>query len=113
MKSLYKYLFLIILTQISYGQSMNFDMLHGINNPNLVGDSIKLERRTFNAFRKMEKAALMDGIELKIVSAYRSYDRQKSIWNMNIRNIYFWNFNRRHFLANRLLQKSDILDRKD
>ena len=81
MKSLYKYLFLIILTQISYGQSMNFDMLHGINNPNLVGDSIKLEKRTFNAFKKMEKAALMDGIELKIISAYRSYDRQKTIWN--------------------------------
>ena len=81
MKSLYKYLFLIILTQISYGQSMKFDMLHGINNPNLVGDSIKLEKRTFNAFKKMEKAALMDGIELKIISAYRSYDRQKTIWN--------------------------------
>ena len=81
MKLIYKYLFLIILTQISYGQSMNFDMLHGINNPNLVGDSIKLEKRTFNAFKKMEKAALMDGIELEIVSAYRSYERQKTIWN--------------------------------
>ena len=81
MKLIYKYLFLIILTQISYCQSMNFDMLHGINNPNLVGDSIKLEKRTFNAFKKMEKAALMDGIELKIVSAYRSYERQKTIWN--------------------------------
>lgn len=81
MKLIYKYLFLIILTQISYGQSMKFDMLHGINNPNLVGDSIKLEKRTFNAFKKMEKAALMDGIELKIISAYRSYDRQKTIWN--------------------------------
>ena len=81
MKLIYKYLFLIILTQISYCQSMNFDILHGINNPNLVGDSIKLEKRTFNAFKKMEKAALMDGIELKIISAYRSYDRQKTIWN--------------------------------
>tara|TARA_B100000575_G_scaffold136105_1_gene108491 strand:+ start:4600 stop:5232 length:633 start_codon:yes stop_codon:yes gene_type:complete len=56
-------------------------MLHGINNPNLVGDSIQLEKRTFDAFKKMEKAALKDGIKLKIVSAYRSYDRQKTIWN--------------------------------
>ena len=81
MKLIYKYFFLIILTHICYGQSMTFDMLHGINNPNLVGDSIQLEKRTFNAFKKMEKAALKDGIKLKIVSAYRSYDRQKTIWN--------------------------------
>ena len=33
------------------------------------------------AFQKMQKAALKDGIELKIISAYRSYDQQKSIWN--------------------------------
>ncbi len=81
MKLINKYFFLIILTHICYGQSMNFDMLHGINNPNLVGDSIQLEKRTFDAFKKMEKAALKDGIKLKIVSAYRSYDRQKTIWN--------------------------------
>ena len=55
MKSLYKYLFLIILTQISYGQSMNFDMLHGINNPNLVGDSIKLEKELLMLLKKWKK----------------------------------------------------------
>jgi LAS superfamily LD-carboxypeptidase LdcB len=33
------------------------------------------------AFEKMQKAALKEGIELKIISAYRSYDQQKSIWN--------------------------------
>ena len=33
------------------------------------------------AFEKMQKDALKEGIELEIVSGYRSYDRQKSIWN--------------------------------
>ena len=60
---------------------MNLDILQGIKNPNLVGDSIKLEKNTFLAYKKMEKAALSEGIHLKIVSAYRGYDRQKFIWN--------------------------------
>jgi LAS superfamily LD-carboxypeptidase LdcB len=33
------------------------------------------------AFEKMQKAALKDGVKLKIISAYRSYDQQKNIWN--------------------------------
>ncbi|MGB5980903.1 MAG: M15 family metallopeptidase [Nonlabens sp.] len=33
------------------------------------------------AFDKMQKAAAKDGISLKIVSGYRSYERQQQIWN--------------------------------
>ena len=60
---------------------MNLDVLQGIKNPDLIGDSIKLEKNTYYAYKKMEKAAKKDGINLKIVSAYRGYERQKFIWN--------------------------------
>jgi LAS superfamily LD-carboxypeptidase LdcB len=60
---------------------MNLDILQGIKNPNLIGDSIKLEKNTYYAYKKMEKAAKKDGISLKIVSAHRGYERQKFIWN--------------------------------
>ena len=46
-----------------------------------MGDTIKLETQTYRAFKKMESAAKNDGINLKIVSDYRGYDRQKIIWN--------------------------------
>lgn len=47
----------------------------------LIGNENKLQKEVFDAFKKMQKAALQDGIDIKIVSAYRSFDRQKSIWN--------------------------------
>ena len=56
--------------------NMNQDIVHGIKNPDLIGDTIKLEKNTFHAFNKMKKAANEDGINLKIASAYRSYERQ-------------------------------------
>jgi LAS superfamily LD-carboxypeptidase LdcB len=74
-------LFLIFCNNNLSQTKMNLDILQGIKNPNLVGDSIKLEKNTFLAYKKMEKAALAEGIHLKIVSAYRGYDRQKFIWN--------------------------------
>ncbi|UMB60896.1 M15 family metallopeptidase [Lutibacter sp. A80] len=47
----------------------------------LEGTSFKLQKETLEAFKKMQKAALKEGINIKIVSGYRSFDRQKSIWN--------------------------------
>ncbi|MDA9878922.1 M15 family metallopeptidase [Flavobacteriaceae bacterium] len=47
----------------------------------LYNDSIPLTLKAGKAFVKMQKAAKKDGILLQIVSGYRSYDRQKSIWN--------------------------------
>ena len=76
-----EFIFLFILGNLAFGQKMDSDVLYGIRNSNLVGDSIQLEKRTYEAFKKMKKAALSDGVELKIISAYRSYNRQKMIWN--------------------------------
>ena len=40
-----------------------------------------LNLKAQNAFNKMRIAALNDGIDLKIVSGYRSFLRQQQIWN--------------------------------
>ena len=75
-------LLFLIFCNINFSQnSMDLDIVQGIKNPNLVGDTIKLEKNTFDAFNKMQIAAKKDGIDLKIASAHRDYDRQKLIWN--------------------------------
>jgi len=40
-----------------------------------------LRKETYDAFLEMEKAATLDKIELKIVSATRNFDYQKNLWN--------------------------------
>ncbi|MGB0633206.1 MAG: M15 family metallopeptidase [Flavobacteriaceae bacterium] len=60
---------------------MDLEIIIGKSQSNLVGDSIRLEVNTYKAFKKMEAAAKRDGIYLKIVSAYRGFERQKLIWN--------------------------------
>lgn len=47
----------------------------------LVGETIQLQKEVLEAFDKMQDEALKEGISIQIVSAYRSFDRQKSIWN--------------------------------
>jgi len=66
---------------IMNSQNINYKTLLGMEHNNLVGDTIQLEKNTFIAFEKMKKAALKDGIKIKIVSGFRDFDRQKLIWN--------------------------------
>ncbi len=60
--------------------------LLGRSNPKLHSDSIPLLPEVGTAFLKMQAAARKAGIEIAIVSAYRSYDRQKGIWNRKYRS---------------------------
>ena len=62
-------------------QNIDYKTLLGIEHSSLVGDSIKLEKNTFIAMEKMRKAALLDGIKIKVVSGFRDFERQKQIWN--------------------------------
>lgn len=39
------------------------------------------EPDTFEAFARMREAAAADGVSLKVLSAFRSFDHQRSIWN--------------------------------
>jgi LAS superfamily LD-carboxypeptidase LdcB len=57
------------------------ELLLGQENPDLRNDQVPLLEEAGSSFEKMQQAAKAEGIQLKIVSAYRSYDRQKGIWN--------------------------------
>jgi len=74
-------LFFLICVKNHSQKNMNINFVIGIEHNDLVGDSLKLESKTFFAFKKMEDAAKKDGIILKIVSAHRSFERQNFIWN--------------------------------
>lgn len=72
---------LYVFPQNNLNRSNSNDMLLGMSELTLYNDSIPLTLKAGKAFVKMQKAAKKDGILLQIVSGYRSYDRQKSIWN--------------------------------
>ena len=46
----------------------------------LYGQDINLRKAAHDAFIDMKKAAYQDGIDLKIVSSYRSFERQQAIF---------------------------------
>ena len=74
---------IIALSNISMKPFKNYDplILIGKGSPNLVGSNFTILPEVKIALEEMTKAARNDGIEIKVVSAYRSYERQKDIWN--------------------------------
>ncbi|MEH6681883.1 MAG: M15 family metallopeptidase [Sediminicola sp.] len=54
--------------------------LMGKSDIRLFGKGINLKKEAQEAFVQMKKAAYGDGVDLKIVSSYRSFDRQVGIW---------------------------------
>ena len=81
MRKLIVFLFFLICNEFYSQATVDLNVIIGKSQSNLVGDSIRLEVNTYKAFKKMEAAAKRDGIYLKIVSAYRGFERQKLIWN--------------------------------
>jgi LAS superfamily LD-carboxypeptidase LdcB len=55
--------------------------LIGKGNLKLYGAGYNLQKEAHESFLLMQKEALKSGIKIKIVSSYRSYERQKSIWS--------------------------------
>lgn len=80
-----KYFILVIIffnIFFVFGQNRYSEFaLTGRGDLELIGDSYKLQREAYNAFLKMQHAALRDHISIQIVSSYRSYNHQKNIWN--------------------------------
>ncbi|WP_245833518.1 M15 family metallopeptidase [Nonlabens spongiae] len=70
------FLYIMIGSQIMNAQTLK-DTL--IGKADLGNKSIPLEVQ--KAFDEMRAAAIKDGINLTIVSGYRSYERQEQIWN--------------------------------
>ena len=80
------YFLLILLFKFQPSQAQNLhsfseETLLGQSLPNLYSASIPLLPEVGKAFEEMQKEARKAGIELEIVSAYRSYERQQRIWN--------------------------------
>ena len=81
-------LFIIIFLGINFQnllaqneQRFSQAILMGQDDPKIYSESIGLIPEAAEAFQKMKIAAMKAGFDIKIVSAYRSYDRQKAIWN--------------------------------
>jgi LAS superfamily LD-carboxypeptidase LdcB len=58
----------------------SIEELMGKEEIELYGDGINLRKEAHDSFVEMRKAALADGIDLKVVSSYRSFDRQAVIF---------------------------------
>ena len=76
--------FLVLIMNLLFAQNkINFsqDLLMGKEDSKLFNDSIGLLSEAATAFKKMKIAAQKAGFKIEIVSAYRSFNRQKDIWN--------------------------------
>jgi len=73
------YLLTFCLHTLSAQEVAN-DELIGKGKPELFGESIQLRKKAYEAFLEMKKAAEKDGINIEIVSSYRSFQRQKAIY---------------------------------
>ncbi|NNE78549.1 MAG: M15 family metallopeptidase, partial [Pricia sp.] len=81
-KTGYTGLALSVLPHLAFSQDIEYSILElmGKADIKLVGEGINLRKEAHDAFVDMKKAAYSDGIDLKNVSSYRSFNRQRSIW---------------------------------
>ena len=75
-------LIIIIFTYQFVNCQINITNLIGIDTSHLVihDEFHKLTKNTSLAFLDMQKAAKNDGIDLQIVSSFRTFDKQKNLW---------------------------------
>lgn len=62
-------------------QQTNNYPLFGKGNLELSGTTFQLQKDVYDAYQKMKLAAKNDGVDMRCVSGYRSFERQKLIWN--------------------------------
>ena len=74
-------IFILNAVQLVAQKSPSEFALTGRGDLNLVGEKVLLQDEVYQAFLAMQKAALKDGIWIEIVSGYRSFERQRNIWN--------------------------------
>src|SRR5210317_528815 len=73
-------LIFVLMCQMAMGQ-INITHLIGIDESHLTTlETYQLTPNTAEAFCAMQAAALQDGIDLHLVSAYRSFVRQQQIF---------------------------------
>lgn len=72
--------FVLLLSAIAFGQEYPKDALIGKDNPKLLKTNLYLQEDAYHSFLKMREDALKEGIEIKIISGHRDFNKQKSIW---------------------------------
>jgi LAS superfamily LD-carboxypeptidase LdcB len=75
---------LALAPNLSFSKDKDFEYsileLMGKTDIELEGKGINLRPLAHDAFVEMKKAAYSDGIDLKVVSSYRNFNRQEAIW---------------------------------
>lgn len=66
--------------------SYSASQLTGKGGLHLIGSPQKLQKEVWHAYEKMRSAAQSDNINIQVVSGYRSFDRQKTIYETKYRN---------------------------
>ncbi|MDM9632740.1 M15 family metallopeptidase [Robiginitalea aurantiaca] len=61
-------------------QIYSVEELTGKADIELFGEGINLRKEAHDAFIRMKKAAYQDGIDIKVVSSFRDYERQRGIF---------------------------------
>ncbi len=74
---------LYFFATIAFSQQITFthNELSGMDTPADSNNPFSLRGEVFLAFTKMQQAAALEGIPIKIVSSFRSFKRQQQIWN--------------------------------
>ena len=83
MKALLKGLFLC-LSMYTSAQHIDPLFVLGKTSPPLVGS---MQEEVYEAYERMRQAAANEGIDIKVVSAHRSYHRQREIWNAKYKTL--------------------------
>ena len=83
MKALLKGLFLCVTMHTSTQHNDPLLVL-GKTIPPLVGN---MQPEVYEAYKRMRQAAAKEGIDMKVVSAHRSYHRQREIWNAKYKTL--------------------------
>lgn len=62
---------------------IDFEQLYGLTEHHIhwLNESIGIHKLMLNAWQDMQQAAAQEGIEIEIVSGFRSFERQQTIWN--------------------------------
>lgn len=73
---------LTALPHLAFSKDFEYSILElmGKADVEMFGDGYQLRKEVNDAFLTMKKAAYGDGIDLKVISAFRSFDRQRGIW---------------------------------
>lgn len=72
----------------TFSEKFTRNQLIGKGNPDIVGDTYtsKMHKATKEAFSKMKAAAAKENFNIEVVSSYRSFQRQKEIFERKYKN---------------------------